>query len=70
MPTITSPLAGTVLEVLVQTGGMVDAETDVVLLESMKMEIPVAAEAAGRITEIKVIKGDQIREGQVLIVLG
>jgi biotin carboxyl carrier protein len=42
---------------------------EVVILESMKMEIPVLAEAAGTITEISVVVGDVVREGDVLVVI-
>ncbi|HEX2892688.1 MAG TPA: biotin/lipoyl-containing protein [Marmoricola sp.] len=39
------------------------------LLESMKMEIPVLVERAGRVDEVRVVAGDVIQEGDVLVVL-
>ena len=48
MKEITSTMAGTVLNVLVEQGGEVSAGETVLMLESMKMEIPVEAEAGGK----------------------
>ena len=46
------------------------AEGDTLLvLESMKMEIPVIAEGGGRVSEVRVVEGDVVQEGQVLVVL-
>jgi biotin carboxyl carrier protein len=55
--------------VLVELGQQVELGDEVVILESMKMEIPVLAEAAGTITEISVVVGDVVREGDVLVVI-
>jgi acetyl-CoA carboxylase biotin carboxyl carrier protein len=41
-----------------------------VILESMKMEIPVLADAAGTVAEVCVAEGDVVHEGDVLVVLG
>ncbi len=67
---IESPMAGAVKELLVAVGEAVTEGQEVVLLESMKMEIPVEATGSGSVTEIKVAPGDTIDEGQVLLVLG
>ncbi|MBN8191567.1 biotin/lipoyl-binding carrier protein [Bacillus sp. NTK074B] len=69
MKEITSTMAGTVLNVLVEQGGEVSTGETVLMLESMKMEIPVEAEAAGKVTEIKVNIGDFVNEGDVLLVI-
>ncbi|MBW3113976.1 MULTISPECIES: biotin/lipoyl-binding carrier protein [Bacillaceae] len=69
MKEITSTMAGTVLNVLVEQGGEVSTGDTVLMLESMKMEIPVEAEAAGKVTEIKVNIGDFVNEGDVLLVI-
>ena len=50
-------------------GDRVEAGDTVVLLESMKMEIPVLAERAGTVTAIKVTVGDVVQDGDVLVVL-
>jgi acetyl-CoA carboxylase biotin carboxyl carrier protein len=69
MKEITAAMAGTVLNVLVENGGSVAAGDTVLMLESMKMEIPVEAEAQGKVSEIKVNIGDFVNEGDVLLVL-
>lgn len=69
MKEITSTMAGTVLNVLVEQGGEVTAGDTVLMLESMKMEIPVEAEAGGKVNEIKVNVGDFVNEGDVLLVI-
>ncbi|WP_375481861.1 biotin/lipoyl-binding carrier protein [uncultured Jatrophihabitans sp.] len=55
--------------VAVQVGDTVRPDTMVVLLESMKMEIPVLAEVDGVVREISVAPGDNIQEGDVIAVL-
>ncbi len=70
MSTLRSTVSGTVIEVLVKVGEKVAVDRDIVLVESMKMEIPVAAEQAGVVREILVAKGDVISEGQALAELG
>jgi acetyl-CoA carboxylase biotin carboxyl carrier protein len=69
MKEIKAAMAGTVLNVLVEQGGSVTAGDTVLMLESMKMEIPVESEEQGKISEIKVNIGDFVNEGDVLIVL-
>ncbi|KAF0824524.1 acetyl-CoA carboxylase biotin carboxyl carrier protein subunit [Vibrio vulnificus] len=68
MKEITSSMAGTVLNVLVEAGQEVNAGQEVLMLESMKMEIPVESETAGKVAEVKVSIGDFVNEGDVLIV--
>jgi acetyl-CoA carboxylase biotin carboxyl carrier protein len=58
-----------VLVVEVVVGDAVDIGDTVVLLESMKMEIPVMAEAAGMVTAVKVAPGDVVQEGDPLVEL-
>ena len=59
-------LVANVLRVFVKTGDRVRADDTVVLLESMKMEIPVAAEVAGTVGEVAVHEGDVVTEGDLL----
>ncbi|MDQ1460584.1 MAG: acetyl-CoA carboxylase biotin carboxyl carrier protein [Pseudonocardiales bacterium] len=69
MHTIAAELVANVATVLVATGDTV-APTDIlVILESMKMEIPVLAEVPGVITELAVSPGDVIREGDIIAVI-
>ncbi|MBT2687924.1 acetyl-CoA carboxylase biotin carboxyl carrier protein subunit [Bacillus sp. ISL-47] len=68
MKEIASSMAGTVLNIMVEAGQEVSAGQEVLMLESMKMEIPVESEAAGKVAEVKVNVGDFVNEGDVLIV--
>jgi acetyl-CoA carboxylase biotin carboxyl carrier protein len=69
MKQITANMAGTVLNVLVGNGDQVQSGQEVLLLESMKMEIPIESESEGLVLEVKVNIGDFVNEGDVLIVL-
>jgi acetyl-CoA carboxylase biotin carboxyl carrier protein len=62
-------MVATVHSVTVQVGETVRPDTMVVLLESMKMEIPVLAEVDGVVSEIAVAPGDTIQEGDVIAVI-
>lgn len=66
---IVAEMVAGVLSVAVAEGEVVPAGATVVLLESMKMEIPVLAETAGTVAEIKVAPGDVVQEGDILVVL-
>lgn len=66
---IESQVTGTVWKVERQTGAaLADGET-ILIIESMKMEIPVDAPAAGTLHELLVAEGDAVTEGQVLAVV-
>ena len=69
MPDIIANMAGTIFKVLVQVDDKVEPGQDVIVLESMKMEIPIQAETAGTVTEVKVEEGEFVNEGGVLVVL-
>jgi biotin carboxyl carrier protein len=66
---IVSELVANVLSIEVAEGEKVEAGDTVVLLESMKMEIPVLAERGGTVSAIKVTAGDVVQDGDVLVVL-
>ena len=66
---IAAELVGTVLKVMVAEGESVVAGDTVVLLESMKMEIPVLTEFAGVVQDVAVRAGDNVQEGDVLAVV-
>jgi acetyl-CoA carboxylase biotin carboxyl carrier protein len=51
-------------------GDSLQEEDVILILESMKMEIPVEAPCAGSLTEIRVSEGDNVEEGTVLAVIG
>jgi acetyl-CoA carboxylase biotin carboxyl carrier protein len=70
MPTqIEAQIAGNVWKIEKQVGDTVGEDDVLVIIESMKMEIPVEAPRAGRIAEIRVREGDSVEEGAVLAVL-
>lgn len=62
-------MVGSIFQILVEAGAAVSEEQELVVMESMKMEIPVAAPKAGKVKEIKVKVGDSVQEGDVLVVL-
>ncbi len=69
MPTVEVPamMAGSICDVLVTVGESVTAGQEILILESMKMEIPVESPVAGKVAEILVEAGQRIDEGQVLL---
>jgi acetyl-CoA carboxylase biotin carboxyl carrier protein len=69
MKQIRSNMAGVVLEFLVQPGETVAVDQDVVMLESMKMQIPIQATASGTVKAVKVNAGDFVDDGDVLLEL-
>lgn len=62
-------MVANVLSLLVSTGDAVDAGQAVVIMESMKMEIPVLAEFGGTVTAVSVAEGDVVQEGDVMVEL-
>ena len=66
---VVSDLVANVLSIAVRVGDTVDVGTEIALLESMKMEIPVLTELAGTVTEVKVEVGDVVQEGDILAVI-
>ena len=69
MADIEAHITGTVWKVEVQVGDEVTEGDTVVILESMKMEMPVEAEDEGTVKEIVVSEGQAVSEGDTLIVL-
>ena len=67
MPDIIANMAGTIFKVLVQAGDEVQPGQDVIVLESMKMEIPIQAEVGGTVIEVKVEEGEFVNEGGLLL---
>ncbi len=69
MPDVEAHITGTVWKIQVAVGDKVEAGESVVILESMKMEMPVEAEDSGVVSEILCEEGQAVSEGDVLIVL-
>lgn len=66
---VLAEIVATVLEVQVREGDQVNEGDTLVLLESMKMEIPVLAPVAGTVVELRVAPDDQVHEGDVVAVI-
>ena len=66
---VKSEIAGNVWKILTKPGDKVEAEDDLMILESMKMEIPVQSPKAGVVKEIRVAEGDAIAEGQLVAII-
>jgi acetyl-CoA carboxylase biotin carboxyl carrier protein len=60
-------ITGTVWKILVQPGQAVAADQTLVILESMKMEMPVEAPSAGTVQELVAAEGQAVEEGDVLL---
>ncbi len=67
---VSAQMPGKVIRLLVQVGDHIEAGTGILVLEAMKMEMPVTAPASGTITDISVGAGDQVANGQVLAHIG
>ena len=67
---VRAEIVASVLEVVVSEGDQIGEGDTLVLLESMKMEIPVNAPLDGTVTEILVAEGDTVAEDQILARLG
>jgi len=70
MAQIKAHITGTVWKVEVNVGDQLAAGDTVVILESMKMEMPVEAEDHGTVFEVRCVEGQSVSEGDVLVVLG
>ena len=66
---VRAELTATVWKVVAEVGTAVSAGDELVILESMKMEIPVTAPEAGTLAALNVNEGDAISEGDVLAVI-
>jgi len=66
---VEAQITGNVWKIQFAVGDAVREGDELVILESMKMEIPVEAPAAGKVSEIRVSEGDGIEEGAILLVL-
>jgi acetyl-CoA carboxylase biotin carboxyl carrier protein len=66
---ITSPIAGQLIQRLVKAGDTVAPDTEVAIVEAMKMHIPVSAEQAGRVAEWLVAEESPVAEGRALLTL-
>ena len=66
---VNAEVAATVLSVSVEAGQKVQAEDAVVMLETLKIEIPVLAGVSGTVTEVVVLEGDAVHEDDPLVII-
>ena len=69
MSNVTAPVTGTVWKIQVQVGDSVNEGQTLVILESMKMEMPVEAPSSGKVGKIHVTESQPVEEGDVLVSL-
>ncbi len=67
--TVVAELVANVLKITAKAGDSVGPQDTLVILESMKMEIPVLAEVTGTIAEFKVSEGEVVRDGDPIAVI-
>nr|WP_277351591.1 biotin/lipoyl-binding carrier protein [Microbispora sp. CL1-1] len=66
---VRAEMVANVWKILVSEGGVVEEGDTLVILESMKMEIPVVAEDAGTVSKLHVKEGDVVQEGDLIAVI-
>lgn len=69
MSELTASMAGSVWKIMVKEGDLISEGQEVIVLESMKMEIPISAEKSGTVTSVKVNENDFVNEGDVLVIV-
>ena len=69
MSDIIAPMGGKALEVKVKVGDIINEDDELIILEAMKMELPVVATSSGTVKEIKCTKGEAVEADAVLVVL-
>ena len=66
---ISSPVTGSVWQVSVKPGDAVKADQELLIVEAMKMEVPLIADASGEVVDVRCAKGSAVTAGQVLVVI-
>lgn len=66
---VKAELVGNLWKIVTEVGQQVDEDETLMILESMKMEIPITSPIAGRITSISVSEGEVVQEGQTVAVV-
>jgi len=66
---IKAPMTGKIVSIVVNQGDKVCAEDEVIIMDAMKMEIPLCAPADGTVKEINVKEGDSVKTDQLLMIL-
>lgn len=66
---VKAEVTGKVWKILASVGARVEADDTVMVVESMKMEIPVISEEPGTVVELRVAEGDAVEDGQVVAIV-
>jgi biotin carboxyl carrier protein len=69
MTEVKAELVGNLWKIVTEVGQQVDEDDTLMILESMKMEIPITTPVAGTIREILVTEGEVVQEGQTVAVI-
>jgi acetyl-CoA carboxylase biotin carboxyl carrier protein len=66
---VKAELVGNLWKIVVEVGQQVEEDDTLMILESMKMEIPITTPVAGTVREVRVSEGDVVQEGQTVAVV-
>ncbi len=69
MTEVKAELVGNLWKIVVEVGQAVDEDDTLMILESMKMEIPITSPTAGTVTQILVAEGEVVQEGQTVAIV-
>jgi biotin carboxyl carrier protein len=69
MKEVKSEMSGKIIQVAVSEGMRVEREATLLIIESMKMEIPLESPHAGIVREVRLAEGDSVSEGDVVVVI-
>jgi acetyl-CoA carboxylase biotin carboxyl carrier protein len=69
LTSVAAEITGSVWKIQVSEGTRVEEDDTLIIMESMKMEIPLLATGSGTVKEIKVQEGDSVSEGDIVVVL-
>ena len=70
MTEVKAELVGNLWKIVVEVGQAVEEDDTLMILESMKMEIPITAPTSGTVKEILVAQGEVVQEGQTVAIIG
>jgi len=66
---VVAPMVGKVVRIVAEPGQSVSEDDPIVMIEAMKVEMPVSAPEDGKVAELRVAVGDTVEGGQVLAIL-
>jgi acetyl-CoA carboxylase biotin carboxyl carrier protein len=69
MVDILAPMSGNIWKIIIKEGDSVQADDELIIMEAMKMEIPVTAPADGKVKALNVQEGDSVEADAILLVL-